>query len=117
MSGQTTALAGAGGAVLAAAAGGPLEQVFNELGLVLVIMGAAGGATRGLAVRLALVEVGRGVLLGGLLAGGLGVLLPHILRPWIGADALITVPMLAACAFLAGFLQDVVLSRLRRPPQ
>lgn len=117
MSGQTTALVGGGGALLAAAAGTPLQQVFNELALVLALMGAAGGATRGLAIRLSLPEVGRGVLLGGLLASGLGVLLPHLLAPWIGAGQPVTVPLLAACAFLTGFLQDVLIARLRRPPE
>jgi hypothetical protein len=102
---------------MAALAGGPLQQVFNELALVLVLMGAGGGATRGLAIRLPWQEVLRGIVLGGLLAGGLGVLTPHILRPWIGTDALITVPALAAGAFLVGFLQDVVIARLQRPPQ
>ena len=116
MSGHNTAIA-AGGAMAAAAAGGPLEQVFTELALMLVLMGAGGGATRGLAIRLPFLEVLRGITLGGLLAGGLGVLLPHILRPWVGDDTLLTVPALAACAFLVGFLQDIVITRLQREPK
>ena len=116
MSGHNTAIA-IGGAGAAAMAGGPLAQVFNELALVLAIMGAAGGATFGLANRLPLIEVARGILLGALMASGLGVLLPNVLSPWIGVDALTTVPVLAGCAYFAGFVQDVLISKLRRPPE
>jgi hypothetical protein len=116
MSGQSTAVA-TGGAAVAALAGGPLAEVFNEMALVLALMGAAGGATRGLALRLAWREVLRGVFLGALLATGGGVLLPHLLGPWLGPDLAVTVPALAACAYLVGFLQDTVIARLQREPK
>lgn len=114
MSGQTTMFAAAGTAT-AAALGGPLEQVFNELAIVLALMGALGGMTRGVAVRLGWLEVGRGVALGALLATGMGALLPQIVSPWIGSDLGqgATVPILAACAYLVGFAQDVLIARLR----
>jgi hypothetical protein len=112
MSGNSTLVA-TGGAAAAALAGGPLAEVFNELALVLALMGAAGGMSRGLAIALPWREVARGVVLGALLATGLGVLLPHLLGPWIGQSGAVTVPALAACAFLAGFLQDILVARLR----
>ena len=98
-------------------AGGPLAEVFNELALVLALMGAAGGATRGLALRLQWREVLRGIALGALLASGVGVLLPHVLGPWLGPDLPVTVPALAACAYLVGFMQDAVIARLQRGPK
>ena len=113
MTGHNTGIA-AVGAVAAGAMGGPLAEVFNELALVLVIMGAGGGATRGLALRLPWLETVRGIVLGGLMAGGLGVILPYIVGPWLPPGMPATVPVLAACAYLVGFLQDTVVSRLQR---
>lgn len=116
MTGQTTGLALVG-AGLAAATSGPVAEVFNEMALVLAIMGAGGGATRALALRVPWRDGLRGTVLGALLATGIGVLLPNVLGPWLGADTPATVPALAACAYLAGFLQDTLVSRLRKEPK
>ena len=80
-------------------------------------MGGCGGMARGLALHLRLREVARGVILGALLATGLGVLLPLVLEPWVGSEAPSTPAVLAACAFLVGFVQDVVIARLQRGPK
>lgn len=116
MTGQTTAIALAG-ATVAAVTSGPIADVFNEMALVLAIMGAGGGATRALALRVPWRDGLRGTVLGALLATGLGVLLPNLLGPWLGDKTPATVPALAACAYLAGFLQDALVSRLRKEPK
>ncbi|MEH7827096.1 hypothetical protein [Gemmobacter denitrificans] len=110
MSGANTALIGAGGAALAAVAGGPLTDVFNELALALAIMGAGGGITRGLANRLPWREVVRGGVIGASLAFGIGALAPKALGVNVEGS---TVSILAASAYLLGFLQDFVVAFLQ----
>jgi hypothetical protein len=113
MSGQSTAVA-TGGAAVAALAGGPLAEVFNETTLVLAIWGAAGGTARGIGLRVPWREIVRGAVLGALLASGLGVLLPHITGPLLSAELPTTVPVLAACAYLVGLWPDLIIARLQR---
>lgn len=116
MTGQVTAVA-AFGAVAAAATAGPLTEVFNELGLVLALMGGFGGVTRGLAIRLAWREIVRGVILGGLFGFGFGVVSPDIVHRLFdvaiepGTPA---IPAMAAGAFIVGFMQDVVIDWLSK---
>lgn len=117
MSGQTTATVGAVGAIAAAATGGELAQVFNELWLVLAIMGAFGGLTHGLALRLPWREVGRGLVLGALLASGFGVFGPAAVANAFGLDSVAaasSVKALAAAAYLIGFGQNILLDWMRR---
>lgn len=117
MSGANTALIGAGGAALAAVAGGPLTDVFNELALALAIMGAGGGITRGLANRLPWREVLRGCVVGALLAVGIGALAPQVLGKMLAMEIEGgTVSVLAASAYLLGFLQDFAIAFLQRKP-
>lgn len=112
MTGQVTAIA-AFGTLAAAATAGPLNEVFNELGLVLALMGGFGGITRGLAIRLEWREITRGVALGGLFGFGFGVLSPDIIHRLFdvaiepGTPA---IPAMAAAAFIMGFLQDVIIA-------
>ena len=116
MTGQTT-LTAAGGVVVAAAVGGPLVQVFNELYLVLAIMGAAGGVTWGLANRRNWREVARGLVLGALLASGLGAISPHLVEWLTGVEFQpggASVSVLASCAFFLGMAQDLVFARLKK---
>lgn len=116
MSGQTTATVATVGAVAAAATSGELAQVFNELWLVLAIMGAFGGLTHGLALRLPWREVGRGLVLGSLLASGFGVFGPAAVANAFGLDAVAAetgVKALAAAAYLIGFGQNIVFDWLR----
>lgn len=115
MSGANTALIGAGGAVVAAVAGGPMADVFNELALALAIMGAGGGITRGLASRLPWLEVLRGGVVGALMAVGLGALAPQVVTQLMQVEIEgRTVSVLAASAYLLGFLQDFAISLLQR---
>lgn len=101
--------------VLSAAAGGPLMQVFNELGLVMALTGALGGLARSLAIRTTWREAGIGALFGALMAFGIGVLAPPLLAKMfetdLGPDAA-SIPVLAASGFLIGFLQDHVRRRM-----
>ena len=97
---------------------GPLFQVFDELALVMAVLGGLGGLCRGVAVVGTPVrETLRSVFLGALLAFGVGVFSPSIVSRLIGvdvsgiADAL---PLLAASSFLIGLLQDVFISWLRK---
>lgn len=116
MSGQTTATVGAVGAIAAAGASGELAQVFNELWLVLAIMGAFGGLTHGLALRLPWREVARGLVLGALLASGFGVFGPAAVANAFGLEAAAAengVKALAAAAYLIGFGQNIVFDWVR----
>jgi hypothetical protein len=116
MTGHATSIAAAG-ALTAAATAGPLTEVFNELGLVLALMGGFGGVTRGLAIRLEWRETARGVVLGALFGFGFGVMSPHIIERLFdvaiepGTPA---IPAMAAAAFIMGFMQDVVVSWLSK---
>jgi hypothetical protein len=122
-----TSLAGAVGTTMAATAGsfigpigqGPISEVFNELGLVLAIMGALGGATFSLANRRPYRELARGVILGALLAFGLGVLSPIILERLFGltsdGSGAAAVPLLAAAAYMMGFAQETFIAWTARP--
>lgn len=114
MSGQASTTVAVVGAIGAGAAGGPLAEVFNELALVLALMGAAGGMTRGIANRLPWREVGRGTFLGALIAFGMGALSPSIVESLFQINPGTTIPVLAASSFLIGFGQDVVIAFLKR---
>jgi hypothetical protein len=117
MSGQTTALATAAGAVIASGAAGPLSQVFSELTAVLAIMGAAGGVTWGLANRRGWLETLRGLVLGLLLAAGFGVMSPHVLNMTTGVEfepGGNATHWLASCAFFLGLAQDLILAKLKK---
>ena len=116
MSGQTTATAAAAGAVVAAAAGGELAQVFDQLAIVLALMGALGGGTHGVALRLPWSEVARGVLVGAGLAFGIGLGGPQVVGKLLAIDITSdgTVRGMAAAAFLVGFGQNIVVDWLRR---
>lgn len=116
MTGHATTIA-AFGAVAAAATAGPLTEVFNELGLVLAIMGCVGGVTRGLAIRLAWREIIRGIVLGGLFGFGFGVIAPDIVNRMFNVvvePGTPAIPAMAAAAFIVGFMQDVVIGWLSK---
>ena len=90
-------------------------QIFNERGMLLVFFGALGGAVRSAALKTTWREGIRVMFIGGATAFGVGVLAPHILRPWIGdlpdgmAGALGT---LCAAAFLVGLMAVTLIERL-----
>jgi len=114
MTGHTSALVGAAGAIAAGVAGGPLQSTFNELALTLAIMGAFGGATMGMANKYSWREIFRGGFLGALLAFGFGAISPQILAAVLPIDAGGSqgIPLLSATAFVVGFMQEPIVSFL-----
>lgn len=94
---------------------GDWSSIFNERGALLAFFGALGGAVRSAALKTTWREGMRVVFIGSATAFGVGVLAPHILRPWIGdlpegmAGALGT---LCAAAFLLGLMAVTVIERL-----
>ena len=116
MSGHTTTLTAAAGAAIAAGTAGPLSQVFSELTAVLVIMGAGGGVTWGLANRRGWRETARGLILGALLAAGFGTMAPHLVQWVTGLEFQPNgnaTHWLASCAFFLGLAQDVIFAKLK----
>ena len=91
------------------------NSIFNERGLLLAIFGALGGAVRSAALKTTWREGLRVVFIGSATAFGVGVLAPHLLRPWIGdlpegmAGALGT---LCAAAVLTGLIAVTMIERL-----
>lgn len=109
---EPTFYAGAFGTALAAFAAGPLAEIFGQVGLLMAIMGALGGGARALAIKSSWRPGLRAALLGGLLAFGLGVISPPLLEKVLGlalTPDTSAVQMLAAGAFLVGFLQERIL--------
>lgn len=105
------------GTLVALLTSGPLAEVFGQLGLLMALMGALGGATRAIAIKVPWVEVIRPTLLGALLAFGLGVIAPPILERVAGIVATPDTPaiqMLAASSYLIGFMQIRVIALLEK---
>lgn len=107
----------------AGAVGGPLAQVFDEMALVMALLGGLGGAVRFLALRwsvgrkrgavamaldfVAMIAIGAGM------AFGIGVLAPPILRGMLDLQLAPdggAVKALASCGFLIGLVQERVLA-------
>lgn len=119
MSGNSTFLAAAG-AVIAGAAGGPLAQVFNELALVLALNGAIGGLAWGMINRRPWRLIAVATVLGAVFAFGFGQITPQLVTNFLGVNfgpEGITVPVLAACAFVIGLMQDRVIDLIRHEPK
>jgi len=117
MTGHATPLTMAAATAGAAALGGPLSQVLNELAVLMAIMGGAGGLTWGLANRYPWRDWLRGVILGALMAFGFGLASPSVLDSLIGvnfAPGGNSASWLASCAFVVGMMQDWVLAVIRR---
>ncbi len=100
------------------------NDIFNEQGAVLAVLGAMGGMVRALALRTTWREGLRVTIIGSLLAFGVGVLSPVILRPWIGEipDGLnATFGVISASAFIIGLLgitlMETWLGRFEKPVQ
>lgn len=109
---EPTIQAGVFGTTLAVIAAGPLAEIFGQLGLLMALMGALGGGTRALAIKSSWRAGLRASLLGALLAFGLGVISPPILEKVLGlalTPDTSAVQLLAASAFLVGFLQERIL--------
>lgn len=91
------------------------NSIFNERGALLVFFGALGGAVRSAALKTTWREGLRVMFIGAATSFGVGVLGPHLLRPWIGdlpegmAGALGT---LCAASFLIGLMAVTMIERL-----
>jgi hypothetical protein len=91
------------------------HSIFNERGVILAFFGALGGAVRSAALKTSWREGLRVMFIGSSTAFGVGVLAPHLLRPWIGdlpdgmAGALGT---LCAAAFLIGLMAVTLIERM-----
>lgn len=91
------------------------HTIFNERGALLAFFGALGGAVRSAALKTTWREGIRVVFIGSATAFGVGVLAPHILKPWIGdlpegmAGALGT---LCAASFLVGLMAVTLIERI-----
>jgi hypothetical protein len=104
---------------------GFLNAVLRELGastaVILAAWGALGGATNALTTRMRLRDALRHILLGGLIAAGMGSLSMALITSWLNLPAE-TIPAGSAAgsaAYLVGVFGpafiEVVLARLRRP--
>jgi asparagine N-glycosylation enzyme membrane subunit Stt3 len=94
---------------------GPLSQVFNQQGAILVIFGALGGLVRSLSLKTTYRETLRVVIIGSATAFGFGSLTPVALKRWIGeipAELIGTIGLIASGAFLVGLLAVVIIERL-----
>lgn len=96
-------------------AGGPISEVFNELGLLTAVMGALGGVSRTLSMRElrfcpAIKRGVRDAWLGGLLAFGIGIFSVPIIEKLFSIELApdTGVSAFAACAFAVGFFQERV---------
>lgn len=94
---------------------GVAGQIFNERGALLSFFGALGGAVRWAALKTTWREGLRVVFIGSATAFGVGVLAPHLLKPWIGDlpegrhGALGT---LCSAAFLVGLIAVTWIERV-----
>jgi drug/metabolite transporter (DMT)-like permease len=89
------------------------NEVFNERGFVLAVLGALGGAVRAVALKTTWREGLRVVVVGSVLAFGVGVLGPSLLKPWFGEftpEAGAT-GLLTASAFLIGLMGVTLIER------
>lgn len=92
-----------------------LNEIFNERGLVLAIMGALGGAVRSAAIKTTWREGVRVVFIGAATAFGFGILAPYLLRPWFGdlpAELAGQIGALAAAAFVVGLMGVTIIEAL-----
>ena len=83
------------------------SDIFNEQGAVLAALGAMGGMVRALTLKTTWREGLRVVAIGSILSFGVGILGPHVLRPWIGElpDGLTSAfGIVAASAFIIGLM-------------
>lgn len=95
---------------------GPFAEVFDQMGLLLFVMGALGGLTAHFAVRLPFKTAFWPALVGGLLGFGLALVAPPILKSMLGVELMIeggSARGMAACAYLVGVLHERVLKWLR----
>jgi len=95
-------------------------NIFNERGALVVFFGALGGMVRSAALKTTWREGLRVTFIGAASAFGFGVLMPALLRPWIGdlpegvAGAL---GSLCAAAFVTGLVCVTLIERFLAVPK
>ena len=94
---------------------GEMNEIFNERGLVLGLLGMMGGAVRSAALKTTWREGLRVVFIGGTTAFGVGALAPYMLKPWIGDlpdDIASTLGVVGAACFVVGLMGVTLVERL-----
>lgn len=89
-------------------------EVFNQRAAITTIMGTLGGATRALFLKTKWQETIRVVVLGGLVAFGVGVLAPTLLPDWIKGvpeEASLSIGILASSSYLIGIIAITILEK------
>lgn len=116
VTGKGYVLATAG--VIAIPASSALAQVFNDVGLLMLIMGAVGGALNGmLIVGVKWRPFMRSIAIGALLSFGCGVFAVPLVASWMGVEVEgETIPYMGGAAFLIGLMQERVTAFLQRTP-
>ena len=96
------------------------REIAASTALILAFWGALGGATNALTTRMALREALRHVLLGGLIAAGMGSFSIVIVAGWLGLPdgAVAAGGAVGSAAYLVGVFGaafiELILARLRR---
>ena len=96
------------------------REIATSTALMLAFWGALGGATNALTTRMALREALRHVLLGGLIAAGMGSFSIVIVAGWLGLPdgAVAAGGAVGSAAYLVGVFGaafiELILARLRR---
>jgi hypothetical protein len=98
------------------------SDIFNEQGAVLAALGAMGGVVRALTLKTTWREGLRVIVVGTIMAFGVGMLGPFLLRPWIGElpDGLTSAfGIVAASAFIIGLMGITIIENwlVRSQPQ
>ena len=91
-----------------------ISQIFNDKGLLLAIFGALGGAVRSAVLKTTWREGLRVIFIGSATAFGVGVLAPHLLKPWLGdlpAEMTGALGTICAVSFLIGLVSVTMIER------
>lgn len=92
-----------------------LNEIFNERGFVIAVMGALGGAVRSAALKTTWREGLRVVFIGAVTAFGFGIIAPFVLSPWLGdlpAEMVGQIGALAASSFIVGLMGVTIIESL-----
>ena len=99
---------------------GVLRDLLASTAVILAAWGALGGATNALTTKMRLRDAIRHILLGGLIAAGMGSLSMAVIAAWLGLrpDAIPAGGAAGSAAYLVGVFGpafiEVLLARLRR---
>ena len=88
-------------------------EVFNQRAAITTIMGTLGGTTRALFLKTDWRETIRVVVIGGLVAFGVGVLAPTLLPEWIKVpeDSGLGTGILTSSSYLIGILAVTIMEK------